>query len=120
MKTLDGIPAGSRNLSLDATASSPDPRRLDGTPPRVSVQGAIDGNPETFWDEIDGQPEYRLTVTFKNATRLSALRLTLAFPPVECRSLELVITGCYGGSPAIRELELYVASFGPWVTSGNP
>ena len=34
-------------------------------------------------------------------------RLTVDFPPVKCKSLELKITGCYGGSPAIRELEVY-------------
>jgi hypothetical protein len=142
LKSLADIPAGFRNLALGAVASGVDARRLDGSPPRVSFQGAIDGNPETVWDEIDGQKEYRLTITFKCPTRLTAMRLmgwaqhdfapkdfaliadgreigrvceavydrnrlTLSLPAVECRSLEMVITGYYGGSPAIRELELY-------------
>jgi|GEM_PF-531511 len=34
-------------------------------------------------------------------------RLTIRFPAVECRVLELEITASYGGSPAMRELELY-------------
>ncbi len=145
LKALGGIPPGCRNLAPGATASGPDPRRLDGAAPRVSFQGAIDANPETLWDELDGQKEYRLALAFPAATRLSALRLTgwgqhdfapkdfilladgreigrvgeatydrnrltLAWPPVTCRTLELAITGCYGGSPAIRELELYDAT----------
>ncbi len=34
-------------------------------------------------------------------------RLTVAFPPVPCTSVELKITGCYGASPAVREMEIY-------------
>ena len=33
--------------------------------------------------------------------------LTLNLPATTCRSVELRITGYYGGSPAIRELEIY-------------
>jgi HEAT repeat protein len=33
--------------------------------------------------------------------------LTVAFPPVRCQAVELKITGYYGGSPAVRELEIY-------------
>ena len=35
------------------------------------------------------------------------LDLFVVFDPVKCRSLELKITGYYGASPAIRELEVY-------------
>ena len=33
--------------------------------------------------------------------------LAVRFAPLTCRSVELKITGCYGGSPAIRELGIY-------------
>jgi len=39
-------------------------------------------------------------------------RLIVRFPPTKCKSLELKITGYYGRSPAIRELELYGAAGG--------
>jgi hypothetical protein len=34
-------------------------------------------------------------------------RLVVAFPVIRCRTLELAIKDCYGGSPGIRELEIY-------------
>lgn len=34
-------------------------------------------------------------------------RFQVAFPPVQCDTVELRITGYYGGSPAIRELEIF-------------
>ena len=33
--------------------------------------------------------------------------LAVGFPPVTCKNLELKITGSYGASPAIRELQVY-------------
>jgi len=35
------------------------------------------------------------------------LLLTVDLPPTECQSVQLNITGCYGKSPAIRELGIY-------------
>ena len=36
-------------------------------------------------------------------------RLLVCFPRTRCASLELKITGCYGGSPAVRELGIFNA-----------
>ena len=44
--------------------------------------------------------------TIKNAI-YDHNKLTINFSKVKCKSLELKITDCYGGSPAIRELEVY-------------
>jgi hypothetical protein len=33
--------------------------------------------------------------------------LTVSLPPTRCTAVDLKITGYYGGSPAIRELEIY-------------
>jgi hypothetical protein len=33
--------------------------------------------------------------------------LLLEFPKTTCKKLQLKITGCYGKSPAIRELEVF-------------
>ena len=142
VKLLDALPANLPNMARGATASSPDDITLDGTPPRVSEQGAIDGNADTMWDELDGRPLYRYRVDFGKDVTLSALHLAgwnhhdfspksfailcdgkeigrvrdasyvnnqllLGFPRTTCRVLELAIDACYGGSPAIRELELY-------------
>ncbi len=128
------------NLALGATATSPDGIDKDGA--AGGDQAAIDGKPETYWDEVDNQKVYRLKVTFKAATVVSALsilghghhnyapkdfdivcdgkvvktvknavytnnRLQVRFGETRCTSLELRITGKYGPSPGIRELEIY-------------
>ncbi len=43
-----------------------------------------------------------------NATYVSN-RLIVGLPRTRCKSLELKITGCYGGSPAVRELAIFNA-----------
>ncbi len=128
------------NLALGATATSPD--NLDSDGAASGDQAAIDGDPSTYWDEVDNQPLYVLRVTFKAPTLVSALRITgyqqhayapkdfgilcddkvvktvkdawyesnqfaVTFPPTRCTSLELRITGYWGLSPAIRELEIF-------------
>jgi len=128
------------NLALGATATSPDGIDKDGA--SGGDQAAIDGKPETYWDEADNQKVYRLKVTFKAATVVSGLsilghghhnyapkdfdivcdgkvvktvknatytnnRLQVRFGETRCTSLELKITGKYGPSPGIRELEIY-------------
>ncbi len=133
------------NLALSAKASSPDGLKKDGG--ASGDQAAIDGDPDTFWDEQDGAKLYRLRLDFKQPTNLAAIsiegyahhsyapkdfdivcddkvvkqvrkaaydnnRLIVRFPATKCKSLELKITGYYGGSPAIRELELYGAADG--------
>ena len=131
------------NLALGATASSPDGIDSDGA--ASGDQAAIDGDPATYWDEVDNQEVYRLKVTFESPQDVSAIRITghqqhsyapedfeilcddklvetvedawyesnqfaVTFPPTRCTSLELKITGYYGASPAIRELEIYNAA----------
>lgn len=130
------------NLALGAAASSPDGLESDGS--ASGDQAAIDGNPDTLWDEVDNQPLYRLRVDFKQPTEVSSINIkghayrshsprdfdilldgklakavrgadydretnefSAAFPAARCQALELAITGYYGGSPAIRELEIY-------------
>ena len=42
----------------------------------------------------------------KNARYVNNV-LTVSLPPTTCKAIDLKITGYYGGSPAIRELEIY-------------
>ena len=128
------------NLAKGATATSPDNLDKDGD--ASGDQAAIDGDPATYWDEVNDQPVYRLRVTFPGPTKVSALRIlghaphsyvpkdfevicdgktvltvkdawytdnrfAVTFPTTECSYLELKITGYYGQSPAIRELEIF-------------
>jgi hypothetical protein len=129
-----------QNLSLGASATSPDDLEKDGA--ASGDQAAIDGKPETYWDEADNQKLYRLRVQFKQPSRVVFLRLMgwqqhnyapkdfevlcddkivkqvananyksnwleVNLPPTDCTAVELRITGYYGASPAIRELEIY-------------
>ena len=129
-----------RNLSRGATATNPDGLAADGE--AGGPQAAIDGDPKTYWDEVDNQKLYILRVQLKEKSKILFLRimgwkqhefaprdfevrcddqtvrkvvgaqyrnnwLTVDLPPTECSSVELRITGYYGGSPAIRELEIY-------------
>ena len=142
LTVLRSLPDGAVNLARGAEADSPDDIPLHGSNPPVSVEGAIDGKAETYWDDIDDQKRYRLRVTFKEPTRVSALsitgwrhhdhaprnfrilcdgkpigtvkdalytnnRLLIGFPTTTCTTFELEISGYYGASPAIRELEVY-------------
>jgi hypothetical protein len=144
---VDGSAAGGagvtdlgRNLARGAKAESPTGLGPDGA--GGGPGAAIDGDPGTYWDEQNGQPEYRLRVTLKEPSAISRLRITgykqhqyapkdfavlcdgkevkkavgaeysenqllLNISPTRCRAVELVITGYYGGSPAIRELEIF-------------
>ncbi len=114
-------------------------------PPSVSVEAAIDGDPNTFWDDVDGRKLYRLALDFGEERTLSVVRITgwrhhdfaprsfrvlcngeevgrvgravyadnrftFSIPRTRCRTFELAIDGSWGGSPAIRELELFDAS----------
>ncbi len=141
------------NHALGAVATSPD--HLDADGGAMGDGAAIDGNPETFWDEVDDQGEYHFRLDFPEARTFSALSLqgyehrrfapkdfkivcdgetvqdvqdasyrhnlfVTGFEPVTCTSLELVITGYYGGSPAIRELGLYQADVDPLEEALSP
>jgi hypothetical protein len=129
-----------RNLSLDATATNLDGLWPDGAGGLPAE--AIDGDPQTYWDELDNQSLYRLQVRLNQPARVAALRIlgwqqqnyapkdfevicdgrfilrienahyqnnwaTVTLPPTHCTTVELRITGFYGASPAIRELEIY-------------
>lgn len=127
------------NFSLGAIASSPTGLSADGQ--AGGPQAAIDNNPKTYWDEVDGQKLYVLRVKLKERAPVALLRitawaqhdhaardfevvcddqvvakvrdakyvenkLTVGLPVTESTTVELRITGYYGKSPAIRELEI--------------
>ncbi|TWU38361.1 HzsA-related protein [Novipirellula artificiosorum] len=140
LSILPNTPKGAVNLARASRATSDDDvpaQQASDTPDK-----AIDGNPQTYWDDRDGAAEYDLSVTFTEPTSLSVLSMTgwrhedfspcdftlladgkpigkvrdavyaenqliLRFPTIRCSRFSLRITACYGGSPAIRELELY-------------
>ncbi len=60
-----------RNLAAQGTASSPDGLDKDGA--AGGDQAAIDGDPATYWDEVNNQTLYRYQVRFPNPTTLSSL-----------------------------------------------
>jgi HEAT repeat protein len=64
----------SANIAPQGVASSPDDLDKDGA--SGGDQAAIDNNPATYWDEVDGKPLYRLVVTFQRPERISAVSLT--------------------------------------------
>ncbi len=140
------------NLAPGASASSPDGLEPDGGSGKD--EAAIDGNPETYWDEVDHQKLYRFRLTFNEPTDVSAINIRghayrshspkdfeilcddqvvktvrdaeydqssneycASFPKARCTSLELRISGYYGASPGIRELEVYNTETG---TGGAP
>ena len=131
---------GMPNLAQGGTATSPDGLKSDGRggPPAA----AIDGNRNTYWDEVDNQKLYQLRIQMKRPATVRALRiigyqheryvpkdfeilcddklvktmtdapyrdniLMVVLPPTRCTTVQLDITGVYGPSPAIRELEIY-------------
>ncbi len=61
------------NLALGATASSPDGIEPDGA--SGGDQAAIDGNPSTYWDEVDNAEAYCLKVTFREPTDVSSINI---------------------------------------------
>ncbi len=134
------VPGDMKNIASQGTALSPDGLEKDGA--SSGDQAAIDGDPNTYWDEEDGKALYRLAVAFPQPKKVAALSimgyehhrfapkdfeilcdgvlvkkvenaqydsnfLVIRLEPVTLSSLELKITGYYGGSPAIRELGIY-------------
>jgi len=61
------------NLALGATATSPDGLDADGA--SGGDQAAIDGDPNTYWDEVDHADMYRLKVTFREPKDVSLVNL---------------------------------------------
>jgi hypothetical protein len=126
------------NRLINAVASSPGKKDGDA----VGPTGAIDGDPNTYWDETDGQSSYRLAIrlpsaqaldhislsgfahhhyaprdfqvlvdgkvaaTVRNATYVNN-RLKVPLNGAKGSELTLNITGYYGSSPAIREIEFH-------------
>jgi hypothetical protein len=72
----------------------------------ISVVGWAHHNfsPRDFEVVCDGKTVRAVT----DATYVSN-RLIVGLPRTRCTSLELKITGCYGGSPAVRELAIFNA-----------
>jgi HEAT repeat protein len=128
------------NIAPQGKATSPDDLEKDGA--ASGDQAAIDDNPATYWDEVDGKPLYRLVVSFKQPEKIGSISvmgyehhqfaprdfeilcdgkpvkkiqnaqyddnlLIISLDEVAATTVELKITGCYGGSPAIRELGIY-------------
>jgi HEAT repeat protein len=61
------------NLALKAEADSPDDLAPDHD--GQEAHAAIDGNPETYWDEQDNQSAYRLRLRFKQPTMIAAISI---------------------------------------------
>jgi HEAT repeat protein len=61
------------NLALGATATSPDGLEPDGA--SGGDQAAIDGDPNTYWDEVDNADEYRLRITFSEPKDVSSINI---------------------------------------------
>jgi len=144
VKAPAAVPKGAVHLARGAKATSPDGVPIQGKPPGVLVEAAIDGDHGTFWDDVDNRKLYRLALDFGEERNVSVVRITgwahhdfaprsfrvlcdgaevgrvggavyagnrftFSIPRTRCRTFELAIDGCWGGSPAIRELELFDA-----------
>ena len=78
---LEDIKTGPRiatNFAGEGTASSPDDLAGDGA--AGGDKAAIDGNPVTYWDEVNGQKLYRLVVTFDQPRAVAGISI-LPFQP---------------------------------------
>lgn len=61
------------NLALAATATSPDGLDSDGA--SGGDKAANDGDPNTYWDEVNGADLYRLRLTWKEPQDVSAINI---------------------------------------------
>ncbi len=73
-RILTQLPDGVVNLASDAKATSRDGLPVE-TPNRDDPRSAIDGNPETYWDDIDNGPLYALEITFDAPRQVSAISI---------------------------------------------
>ena len=62
---------GKPNIALVATASSP---RREGAKHGPTM--AVDGDPETWWDEVDRQKLYQIRLDFKQPRQVAVISLT--------------------------------------------
>jgi type 1 glutamine amidotransferase/HEAT repeat protein len=72
-KALGSLAPKLVNLALGATATSPDGLDSDGA--SGGDKAAIDGDPNTYWDEVDGAELYRLKVTLKEPRDVSSINI---------------------------------------------
>jgi hypothetical protein len=80
------------NLALGATATSPDGLDPDGA--SGGDQAAIDGDPNTYWDEVDHAELYRLRVTFKEPQDVSSINLLWhPYEQHQAKNLEVLCDG---------------------------
>ena len=61
------------NIAPQGVATSPDGLEKDGG--AGGDQAAIDGNPTTYWDEVNGKKLYRYVVTFRQPERIHAISI---------------------------------------------
>jgi hypothetical protein len=61
------------NLALGAAATHPDGLEADGA--SGGAAAAIDGDPNTYWDETDNADLYRLKVTLKEPQEVSSINI---------------------------------------------
>ncbi len=64
----------SKNLAIGAVADSPDDLADDGA--SRGDQAAIDGNIDTYWDELDNKQLYRLRIKFLQPETVGAIQIT--------------------------------------------
>jgi HEAT repeat protein len=80
------------NLALAATASSPDGVDCDGS--SGGDRAANDGDPSTYWDEVDGAGQYRLRLTFKKPTEVASINLLWhPFEPHQAKNFNILCDG---------------------------
>jgi hypothetical protein len=92
------------NLALDAAASSPDGLEPDGS--SGGDQAAIDGNPNTYWDEVDNADLYRLKLTFREPKAVSSINIL--WHPYEQHQAKSVDVLCDGTVVAeVREAQCF-------------
>lgn len=133
----------STNLAINAVVDSPDKLGpgLEVTD-ELNTRNACDDGFRSYWDDVDGGPEYRLRLRFKAPIIATRMEITgfehedhapksfdiicdgkllktvkdfrytdnLAVIPLgkaSFQTIELRIFAWYGGSPAIRELQLF-------------
>jgi hypothetical protein len=80
------------SLALGATATSPDGLDSDGD--SGGDKAAIDGDPNTYWDEVDGADLYRLMVTLKEPQEVSSINILWhPFEQHQAKNLDVLCDG---------------------------
>jgi hypothetical protein len=80
------------NLARGATATSPDGIEPDGA--SGGDAAAIDGNPNTYWDEVDNSDLYRLKVTFREPQDVSSINILWhPYEQHQAKNLDLLCDG---------------------------